>query len=218
MRIVLLGPQGSGKGTQAERLSALTGAHHICIGDLVREEISAGTPLGREIRHYNDRGELVPDDVIVALVRPILQATHDWILDGFPRDLEQAHALDALLREEGLTLDRVVALEVPDAVLIERLAGRRRSESTGANYHLLYHPPPPTDPGPFVQRVDDTPDKIRHRLTIYHAVTEPLKQYYEQRGLLVHVDAGGSIAEVTDALLAVLNVKVPQPAPNSPAS
>ncbi|HEX6510013.1 MAG TPA: adenylate kinase [Chloroflexota bacterium] len=210
MRIVLLGPQGSGKGTQSERLSALTGARHISVGDLVRNEIRADTPLGRSIRAYNDRGELVPDPLIAELIRPILVTEHNWILDGFPRDLEQARALDAELKRENLGLDKVVALEAPDDVLIERLAGRRQSASTGAIYHVVHNPPPTSDPGPFVQRVDDAPDQIRRRLEIYHDTTEPLKEYYDRQGLLADVDADGPIDEVTHRILNALGISPSQ--------
>ncbi len=205
MRIIMLGPQGSGKGTQAERLAAATGGHHISTGDLVRAEIRAGTPLGRSIKAYNDHGELVPDELIVALTTAALASETNWILDGFPRTLAQAQTLDEVLATAGVALDRVILLEAPDDLLVERLAGRRQSVSTGRVYHILYDPPPPDDPGPFVQRSDDHPDVIRHRLDIYHAATEPLKRYYERRGLLLAVDASGPIDEVAATILRALS-------------
>jgi adenylate kinase len=201
MRIVLLGPQGAGKGTQAQRLSALTGAQHIATGDMVRAQIQAKTALGRAIKSYNDRGGFVPDELIVAMVQPVLKTARSWILDGFPRTVVQAHALDAALHEIGVTLDRVVILHAPDDELMVRLAGRRQSQATGRTYHLLTNPPPTDDPGPFIQRVDDTRAKIRRRLALYHVATEPLQEYYAARGLLAQVDACAPIASVTAAIL-----------------
>jgi adenylate kinase len=176
------------------------------MGDIVRGEIRSGSPLGKTLRRYNDRGELVPDETVLELVGPILRANDSWILDGFPRDLAQARALDTLLQNEHRPLDMVVALEIPEEPLTERLAGRRQSESTGSIYHLVHNPPPPEDPGPFVQRADDDPAGIRRRLELYHTVTEPLKQHYDAQGLLTHVDADGTIDQVRDRLFAALGL------------
>ncbi len=176
------------------------------MGDIIRREIRAGSPLGETLRQYNDRGELVPDDTILELVGPILRANDNWILDGFPRDLAQARALDAFLQDEHHPLDRLVALEIPEEPLTERLAGRVQSEGTGATYHLIHNPPPPEDPGPFVQRADDAPKGIRRRLELYHKLTEPLKQHYEDQGLIAHVDANGSIDEVRDRVFTALGL------------
>src|SRR5579871_4206845 len=168
IRLVLLGPPGAGKGTQSGWLAGVTGAVHISTGDLVRAAIADGTPLGRAVQGYHDRGELVPDQVIVDLVRPYLADPRGWILDGFPRDVAQAAALDEALAALGLPLQRVIALQVDDAALAQRLEARRLSAATGAIYNLLYEPPPPEDPGPFVQRADDHPEEIRRRLQVYH--------------------------------------------------
>jgi adenylate kinase len=200
MRIVLLGPQGAGKGTQAQRISRETGAKHISTGDLVRAEIKSGSELGQTIKEYNDRGDLVPDEIIIQMMRPYLDEADSWILDGFPRNQSQAEALDEMLKEIDAELEAAVALEAPDDLLVERLSGRRTSESTGNIYHAEYDPPPEDseeDPGPFVQRKDDREDAIRHRLKIYHEQTEPLKDYYADRGILVQVDATQPISEVT---------------------
>ena len=204
MRIVLLGPQGAGKGTQAQRISERTGAKHISTGDLVRAEIKSGSELGQTIKGYNDRGDLVPDEIIIQMMRPYLDEADSWILDGFPRNESQAQALDEMLKEIDAELDAAVALEAPDEALIERLSGRRTSEATGRIYHVVYDPPPENageDPGPFLQRKDDTEEAIRRRLKIYHEQTEPLKGYYAERGILATVDATQRISEVTEDIL-----------------
>jgi adenylate kinase len=204
MRIVLLGPQGAGKGTQAQRISREAGAKHISTGDLVRAEIKSGSELGQTIKDYNDRGDLVPDEIIIEMMKPYLDEADSWILDGFPRNESQAEALDKMLTEIDAELDAAVALEAPDELLVERLSGRRTSEATGNIYHVEYDPPPEDseeDPGPFVQREDDTEESIRRRLEVYHEQTEPLKGYYADRDILAQVDATQGISEVTDDIL-----------------
>jgi adenylate kinase len=210
VRIVLLGPQGAGKGTQAQRISEITGAKHISTGDLVRAEIRSGSELGEKIKGYNDRGELVPDEIIIEMMRPYLEEADSWILDGFPRNEPQAEALDEMLTEIDAELDAAVALEAPDEDLIKRLSGRRTSEATGRIYHVEYDPPPEDseeDPGPFVQRKDDTEEAIRRRLALYHEHTEPLKDYYARRGILVTVDATQIIPKVTEDILETVGEK-----------
>lgn len=206
MRLIVLGPQGSGKGTQAESLAALLGVPHIETGAMIRAEIAAGTALGKELQVYNDRGELVPDDIIIRAVTPLVTGPRGWILDGFPRTLGQARSLDTMLAASGYGLDAVIALAAPDEELIARMAGRRYSASTGLSYHLTTNPPPPGDPGPFVQRVDDTPERMRRRLQLYHARTEPLIAHYAACGLLHTVDASGPIEAVTKAIVADLGL------------
>ncbi|HSK99001.1 MAG TPA: adenylate kinase [Rubrobacteraceae bacterium] len=203
----MLGPQGAGKGTQAQRISEKTGAKHVSTGDLVRAEIKSGSELGQKVQEYNDRGDLVPDEIIVQMMRPTLDEADSWILDGFPRNESQASALDEMLKEIDAELDAAVALEAPDEDLVERLSGRRTSESTGDIYHVEYDPPPEDseeDPGPFVQRKDDTEESIRRRLAVYHEHTEPLKDYYSERGILVTVDAMQGIPEVAEEILRAL--------------
>ncbi len=207
MKIILLGPQGAGKGTQAQRLSQKTGAKHISTGDIVRAEIKSGSELGQKVQDFNDRGELVPDEIIVEMAKPYLDDADAWLLDGFPRNEAQAKALDDALKDLGIELDAAVALEAPDDELVERLSGRRTSDATGRVYHVEHDPPPEDseeDKGPFVQRKDDTEEAIRRRLAIYHEQTEPLKDYYAERGLLTTVDARQSIPEVTEEILAAV--------------
>ncbi|MEJ7813964.1 MAG: adenylate kinase [Rubrobacter sp.] len=201
MRVILLGPQGAGKGTQAQRLADRVGATHISTGDIVRAEIKSGSELGKKVQDYNDRGELVPDEVIVEMAKSYLDDADSWLLDGFPRNEAQAEALEEALDEIGEKLDAVVALEAPDDALVERLSGRRQSQATGKIYHVEYDPPPEDDEGPFIQRKDDAEDAIRRRLEIYHDQTEPLKDYYADRGLLITVDAEQEIPKVTEDIL-----------------
>jgi adenylate kinase len=212
--LVILGPQGSGKGTQAERLASLLDASHIASGDLIRAEIRAGTERGKLVQSYSQKGKLVPDSLILDLVAEALSHPDRWILDGFPRTREQAEQLDAMLESLHERLDRVIALEAADEVLIERLGGRVESVATGIDYHVVYNPPPPTDPGPFVRREDDNPEAIRNRLVIYHTQTEPLEAYYEGRGILLRIDASPPVEEVTQAIISALGLA---PAEGPPA-
>jgi len=207
MKIILLGPQGAGKGTQAQRLSQKTGAKHISTGDIVRAEIKSDSELGRKVQDFNDRGDLVPDEIIVEMAKPYLDDADAWLLDGFPRNEAQAKALDAALEDLGIELDGAIALEAPDDDLVTRLSGRRTSDATGRVYHVEHDPPPEDseeDPGPFVQRKDDTEEAIRRRLDIYHEQTEPLKDYYAERGLLTTVDARQGIPETTQEILSAV--------------
>jgi adenylate kinase len=209
MRIILLGPQGAGKGTQAQRLADKVGAAHISTGDIVRAEIKSGSELGKKVQEYNDKGELVPDEIIVEMAKPYLDDADAWLLDGFPRNEAQAKALDEALDDIGEDLDAVVALEAPDDALVERLSGRRQSQATGKIYHVEFDPPPEDgdDPGPFMQRDDDSEESIRRRLEIYHEQTEPLKDYYAERDLLITVDAEQEIRKVTEDILTAVDRK-----------
>jgi adenylate kinase len=219
MNIILMGPQGSGKGTQAERLLPRLRLTSIATGELFRNAAKAGTPLGLRARELMDKGELVPDDVTVGLVEErldALQAARDRgeqlegaLFDGFPRTLPQARALDEALARRGQAVDRVVLIDVDRAQLIERLGGRRTCRNCNAVYHVVYNPPKVEGVcdacgGELFQRADDTPEAVDRRLETYYAVTAPLLEFYEERGLLARVDGSQAIDEVTEAVTAAI--------------
>ncbi|MGB3635145.1 MAG: nucleoside monophosphate kinase, partial [Rubrobacteraceae bacterium] len=162
------------------------------------------------IKDYNDRGELVPDEIIIEMTMPYLEQNDSWLLDGFPRNEAQAQALDEALDERDMELDAAIVLEASDEELVKRLSGRRQSEATGNIYHVEHDPPPEDeeeDPGPFVQRDDDKEESIRRRLEIYHEQTEPLKDYYAERSILTSVDATQEIPKVTEDTMQALGGK-----------
>ncbi len=203
MRIVLLGPPGAGKGTQAKLLVERLQVPQISTGDMLRTAVKAGTPLGLEAKAIMDRGELVPDTVIIGLVRERLQGPDcagGFILDGFPRTLAQAEALDVLLADLGVKLDRVLCLEVPTEELVARIAGRRTCKC-GAMFHVRFSPsrvPGRCDVcgGETFQRDDDREETVRSRLAVYQAQTAPLIRFYQQRGLLRCIPGTGDISEI----------------------
>jgi adenylate kinase len=198
MIVVLMGPPGAGKGTQAERLASQLALAHVASGDLFREAIAAGSPLGR----------LVPDEIVVQMVLERLKqpdCARGVILDGFPRTVAQAEALEQALQAEGKQVDLVVELVVPEAVILERLTGRRTCRHCQAPYHVRFNPP--TQPGlcdrcgePLEQREDDREETVRHRLEVYQRQTAPLRAFYAERGLLHEVDGTGEVEEVAARL------------------
>ena len=199
MRIVLFGPPGAGKGSQAELLIERQGVAHISTGVIIRRAMGADSELGREARAFVERGALVPGRLVRALAEDAIAAEgyDGFVLDGYPRTLEQARWLSEFLEEHSAPLEAVVSLEVPHEVIVERLSRRRVHRKTGENYHLDHKPPPADlDPALIKQRSDDTPEKIRMRLNVYEEETAPLKVYYEERGLLVPVDGVGGFEEV----------------------
>ena len=208
MHLILLGAPGAGKGTQGSLLAERLGVPKIATGDILRLAVRAGTDLGLKARSYMDAGELVPDDVILGLVREALRADAartGAIFDGFPRTVGQARALQEILTEEGRALNAVVALEVPADAIVERMSGRRTDPATGEVYHLRYNPPPPEVADRVIQRPDDSEETVRHRLAVYDAMTAPLVEFYEQVGVPVHRLNGDRAIDVVQAeILAAL--------------
>lgn len=213
MRIVLLGPPGVGKGTQAATLARAEGVAHISTGDILRAHMAQGTPLGKLAKEYVEKGLLVPDDVILGIVRERLQepdAQRGFIFDGFPRTVPQADGLGRLLAELGAELDAVISLEAPDEVVVERISGRRTCRQCGAVYHVRWNPPRTAGVcdrcgGELYQRSDEDPETVRQRLAVYHSQTAPLIAYYRERGLLRSVDGTRPVAEVTAAIRAAVS-------------
>ena len=203
MRIVLFGPPGSGKGTQASLLKQRYGASHISTGETLREAVAKGTRVGLEAKDYMDRGELVPDDVVIAIAREKVASVgkNGFILDGFPRTIAQAEALDAALSDLGKALEAVVNLRVDEDELVRRLSGRRVCPSCGEPYHVESKPSKEAGKcdrcgAELVQRDDDKPEAVRNRLRVYEAQTAPVLGYYECKGLLRNVDAVGGIEDI----------------------
>ena len=208
MKLILLGAPGAGKGTQAEILCDKLGIPTISTGNILRAAVKEGTPMGKKAKSFMDAGALVPDDVIVGIVKERLaepDCAKGFILDGMPRTIAQAEALE----QAGIRFDAVVALEVPDEKIVDRMGGRRVCESCGASYHVVNIPPKKEGVcdvcgGALKQRKDDDPETVRDRLAVYHKETEPLKGFYEARGILKTVDDYPTVEETTQAILKVL--------------
>lgn len=207
-RLILMGPPGAGKGTQSAFLVERLGIGHVSTGDMLRAHVTEESELGRKAKPFMDAGELVPDEIVVAMVRERLgrpDAAAGWLLDGFPRTEAQARMLDSALEEIGDALDAVIILEVPDEEILRRLGGRRVCLNCGAVYHLPMNPPAADGVcdacgGRVVQRDDDREELIRNRLRVYRERTKPLVRYYESRGLLVRVEGGGKLDEVFEKI------------------
>jgi adenylate kinase len=208
MRMILVGPPGAGKGTQAARLIASFGIPHISSGEMLRAAVKQGTALGAEADRYMKAGKLVPDEVVIGMILERIakpDAAAGFMLDGFPRTRPQAEALDAAMRAAGVELDAVVLIEVPDALLEERAVGRRTDPETGAIYHLKYNPPPLDIVGRLVHRKDDTIDAVSTRIQKYHSETAPIIPFYLSKGVLRRVDGVGDPDAITVRITAALN-------------
>jgi adenylate kinase len=208
VRLILIGPPGAGKGTQAKVLTEKWGVPQISTGDMLRDAKKAGTPLGVKAAEYMSQGALVPDEVVIGLVGERLgkpDAQGGFLLDGFPRTVPQAEALEGLLRGRGIALEAVVQLDVPRDLLVERATQRRTDKRTGHIYHLKYNPPP--FGAELEHRADDQPETVAKRLDAYEAMTAALLPYYEAKGLLRRVDGTLPPSEVTREILGVLNEK-----------
>lgn len=212
MRLVLVGPPGAGKGTQAQFLARHLSVPSVSTGDIFRSNVGSGTALGREAKRYMERGDLVPDELTVGMVRDRLaedDARKGFLLDGFPRTVAQARILDDLLLDSGTALDVAVELVVDDAEVVRRLSGRRTCRRCGHVWHVDFDPPERVDVcdrcgGELFQREDDRPETIRHRLEVYYEQTAPLVSFYAEHGLLVGIDATGPVDDVTERALATL--------------
>jgi adenylate kinase len=216
MRIVLVGPPGAGKGTQAAYLAENLSIPHISTGDLFRANISQGTPLGKQAQEYMRAGQLVPDEVTIGMAEDRMgqpDAAGGFLLDGFPRNLAQAEALDAFLRNNDLTLDAVLDLEVPEDEVVKRIAGRRTCRNDSAHtFHVEYKKPETEGVcdvcgGELYQREDDSEETVRKRLEVYHRETEPIIDYYKAKGQVVTIPALGKVSEVTQRAMGALAAK-----------
>ncbi|WP_445518327.1 adenylate kinase [Streptomyces sp. NEAU-174] len=216
MRIVLVGPPGAGKGTQAAYLAEKLSIPHISTGDLFRANISQGTPLGKQAQEYMRAGQLVPDEVTIGMAEDRLDqedAQPGFLLDGFPRNQIQAEALDTYLGRRGVSLDAVLDLEVPESEVIKRIAGRRTCRNDSSHtFHVEYKPPKAPGVcdacgGELYQREDDSEETVRKRLEVYHRETEPIIDYYKAKGLVVTISALGKVSEVTQRAMDALAAK-----------
>lgn len=213
LNLILLGPPGAGKGTQAERIREDFDLAYIATGDMLRQAVADGTPLGVQAKAFMDAGELVPDDVIIGVIVERLHAgdaRDGFLLDGFPRTIGQAEALDAALAAAGRDLTAVLLIDAPDEEIVRRISGRRVGPVSGRVYHIEFDPPKvagkdDVDGADLIQRDDDQPDTVRKRLEVYHALTAPLVAHYEERGLLHRIDGTSPPSAVHEHVRATIS-------------
>ena len=208
MKIIMLGAPGAGKGTQAKKIAEQYGIPHISTGDIFRANIKGGTGLGMKAKSYMESGQLVPDEILIGIIKDRIQepdCKNGFILDGFPRTIPQAEALDQM----GAQIDVVLDIEVADEDIVTRMSGRRVCEKCGSSYHMLYKQPKAEGvcdacQGALVQRKDDHPDTVKERLQVYHTQTEPLKEYYSKQGKLRVVHGQDKVEDTTQMVLEAL--------------
>jgi len=212
MNLIMLGPPGAGKGTQAKMLVEKFGIPQISTGDMLREAVKQGTELGKKAKEYMDKGVLVPDDIVIGIVKERLSqpdCEKGFILDGFPRTILQAEALDEALTELGKKIEYAINIDVPEDELIKRLSGRRTCRKCGAMYHVIFNPPKEEGKcdkcgGELYQRDDDKEETIKKRLEVYKSQTQPLIDYYQKKGNLVNVSGTGSIQEIFEEVVRII--------------
>ncbi|OHO69342.1 adenylate kinase [Staphylococcus sp. HMSC036D05] len=213
MNIILMGLPGAGKGTQASEIVKKFPIPHISTGDMFRKAIKDETDLGKEAKSYMDRGELVPDEVTVGIVKERISendAKKGFLLDGFPRTIEQAEALNNIMSELDREIDAVINIEVPEEELMNRLTGRRICEKCGTTYHLVFNPPKvegicDIDGGKLYQREDDNPETVSNRLSVNVKQSKPILEYYDEKGILKNIDGSKEIDEVTNDVIDILD-------------
>ncbi len=212
MDLIFLGPPGAGKGTQAKMLVERYGIPQVSTGDILRAAVAEGTDLGKKAKEYMEAGKLVPDEVVIGIIEERLKQSDcekGFILDGFPRTVPQAEALDKVLEKMGRKIDHVLTLDVPEEELIRRLTGRRTCKKCGAMYHIIFNPPKVEGVcdkcgGELYQRPDDNEETVRSRLSVYEQQTSPLIDFYEKKGLVRKIDGRGEIKEIFDQIVKIL--------------
>jgi adenylate kinase len=208
VRLILIGAPGSGKGTQAELLKEHLKLHHLSTGEMLRTAVARGTELGRRVEAIMKNGGLVPDEIVIGLIRERLEdpdIAKAFLMDGFPRTLAQARALNEILEEKRARLDRVLLFEVPAEMIVERITGRRGDPKTGKIYHLTFNPPPPEVVSRLVHRADDKEEAVRERLAEYHAQTQQVIPFYDTLGILRRIDGTRRPHDVFQQILRVLS-------------
>ena len=212
MDLIFLGPPGAGKGTQAKMLVERYGIPQVSTGDILRAAVAEGTDLGKKAKEYMEAGKLVPDEVVIGIIEERLKQSDcekGFILDGFPRTVPQAEALDKVLEKMGRKIDHVLTLDVPEEELIRRLTGRRTCKKCGAMYHIIFNPPKAEGVcdkcgGELYQRPDDNEETVRSRLSVYEQQTRPLIDFYEKKGLVRKIDGRGEIKEIFEQIVRIL--------------